>query len=130
MPERKIKLLIVDDEKDICSFEKGYFEKHNLSTFTAQNGTAAIALAKKINPDIAIVDIHMSKGISGIEILKQLLKAAPKCKNIMVTWDKEKALEAKKLGAVDFVIKPTELKVLENSVNKAIRSLSENRGKE
>lgn len=123
MPEKRIKLLIVDDEKDICDFEKIYFDKRGLETFAAQTGTKAVALAKRIKPDIALIDIHMTKGVSGIEILKKLMKVSPFSKCVMVTWDKEKAIEAKKTGAVDFLIKPVELPELENSVNRIIKKL-------
>ncbi len=120
--KKKIKLLIIDDEKDICEFEKNYFDKRNLETHTAQDTKQAVILAKKVLPDIAIIDIHM-RAESGIDILKKLLQVYSGCKCIMVTWDKEKAKEAKKLGAVDFVIKPVELSDLERSVNKIIKKI-------
>lgn len=119
-PKRKIKLLIIDDEKDICKFEKSYFERRNFNTYTAQTATEAIAQAKKANPDIAIIDIHMGKR-NGIDILKKLLKVFPRCKCVMVTWDKERALQAKKIGAIDFLIKPTEIKELEKTINRIIK---------
>lgn len=123
MLKKKIKLLIIDDEKDICEFEKIYFDKRNLDTYAAQTGTKAVTLAKRIKPDIALIDIHMTRGISGIDILKKLLKVSPLSKCVMVTWDKERALEAKKIGAIDFLIKPVELPDLEGSVNRIIKKL-------
>ena len=123
MTYKKIKLLIIDDEKDICKYEKQYFTKRNLDTYVAQTGLRALSLVKKTKPDLAVIDIHMTKGMGGLEILQRLLKIHPKCKCVMVTWDKEKALEAKKIGAVDFVIKPTEIKALERLVNKIVKRL-------
>lgn len=123
MPKTKIKLLIVDDEKDICKFEKNYFAKRKLTTYAAQSLTAAVALAKRIKPEIALIDIHLTKRVSGIDILKKILKASPLSKCVMVTWDKAKALEAKKSGAVDYLLKPVELKHLEGAVNKIIKKL-------
>lgn len=124
MFKKKIKLLIVDDEKDICDFEKSYLEKRNFDVSTAQTGAKAIALTKRVKPDIALIDIHMSKGIGGMEILQKLLKVRPQCRCIMATWDKEKALEAKKLGAVDVLIKPGEIEDLENTVNRVVKKLA------
>lgn len=118
MLKNKIKLLIVDDEKDICEFEKAYLEKRDFDVSTVQSGAKAVTLAKKLKPDIALIDIHMGKGITGIEILEKLLKACPECKCIMSTWDKEKALEAEKLGAVGVLIKPAEIQELEKMVSK------------
>ena len=122
MPKQKIKLLIIDDEKDICQFGKSYFERRGITTYVARTKTKAIALAKKINPHISVIDIHMGRA-NGIKILQNLLKICPKCKSIMLTWDKERAQEAKKIGAVGFVIKPTELSELEKAVNKIIKKL-------
>lgn len=124
MFKKKIKLLIVDDEKDICAFEKNYFARRNFSVSTAQSGTKAMAVAKRVKPDIALVDIHMAKGIGGVEILQKLLKVQPQCKCIMVTWDKEKAQQAKKIGAVDILIKPAETKDLEKIVNRTAKKLA------
>lgn len=123
-PKNKIKLLVIDDEKDICEFEKRYFAKRNLETYTAQSATKAVSLAKRVKPDIALIDIHMSKGIGGIEILKKLLKTHPGCKCIMATWDKEKALAAKKLGAIGVLVKPAEIEDLEKKVNRIAEKLT------
>ena len=120
-PKRKIKLLIVDDEKDVCIFEKSYLEKRGFTVVTALTGASGVTLANKVRPDIAIIDIHMEKGIDGIEVLQRLLQAHPSCKCIMVTWDKQKALEAKGLGAMDILIKPVELKELEGAIHKAAK---------
>lgn len=123
MADKKIKILIVDDEKDICDYEKSYFERRNFKVITAQSGRQALLLAKKNKPDIALIDIHMSKGIGGIEILQGLLKAYPQCRCVMATWDKEKALEAKELGAVGILLKPTKVTELEQIVNKIAKKI-------
>lgn len=121
MVKEKKKLLIIDDEKDICDFEKSYFEKKGFNVFTAYAGEAGIKLAETKDPDAAIIDIHLSKGISGLEALQRIRSAQPQCKCIMVTWDKEKAKEAKKLGAAGYIIKPNDIKELEKLVRKAAR---------
>jgi len=118
---RKLKLLIIDDEQDICRFEKYIFEKNNFKVYTAQTGTEALRVAKKVQPDIALIDIHLRKSASGLEILERLLKIASNCKCIMASWDREKASEAKKKGAVGFLIKPTEVKDLVGIVKKAAK---------
>jgi len=126
MVKKERKLLIIDDEKDICDFEKSYLEKRNFIVSIAQTGLLGITLAKTKKPDIAIIDVHMSKGIGGIEILQRLLKVHPKCRCIMATWDKEKAIEAKKLGAVDILLKPAEIEDLEKAVNRVAKKLPKN----
>ena len=121
--KRKIRLLIVDDEKDIVNFEKAYFTMHNLDVYTAQTGKETLALAKTKEPDIALIDIHLAKGISGIAILQKLLTLYPRLKCIMTTWDVEKAKEAVKSGAFGFVIKPNKIEDLVRAVEKAVKQL-------
>src|SRR3989338_8866894 len=125
MLKKKIKLLIIDDEKDICDFEKLYLEKRNYDVAAAQTGLSGIALAKKNKPEVALIDIHLSRGIDGLSTLKRLLKAYPGCKCIMATWDKEKAIAAKKLGAVDILIKPAEIEELERAVNRVAKKIAQ-----
>ncbi len=121
MAKDKIKLLIIDDEKDICEFEQSYFEKRGFEVLTARTGKSGVNLAKTKKPEVAIIDIHMAKEMDGIEALQRILAFNPKCKCIMVTWDKERAGEAKKSGAVGFVIKPNNIEDLEKAVKRAAR---------
>jgi DNA-binding NtrC family response regulator len=125
--KRKIRLLIVDDEKDIVDFEKAYFATYNFDVYTAQTGKETLALAKTKEPDIALIDIHLAKGVSGIEILQKLLTLNPQLKCVMTTWDREKAKEAIKKGAFDFVIKPNKIEDLERAVDKAVKQLEKDR---
>ena len=122
--EKIVKLLIIDDEKDICDFIKSLFERRGFEVYTAARDSVALKIAKAKRPDIALIDIHMKKGSGGIEILKSLREIHPDCKCIMATWDKEKALEAVEMGAVGYVIKPNEIKDLISAVNKAVKTLN------
>lgn len=117
----KLKLLIIDDEKDICEYEKLYFEREGFDVMTAQTGEAGIKLVETRKPDLAIIDIHLKKGMDGLSALQKIHSFTPECGCIMVTWDEEKAKEAKKLGAIDYVIKPNEMKDLEKAVKKAFK---------
>jgi DNA-binding NtrC family response regulator len=123
MVKQKMKLLIIDDEKDICSFMKSVLAKRGFAVYTAQTGARAIPLAKRVKPDMALIDIHMPRGESGIEILQKLLKVNPECKCIMTSWDKTRALQAKKLGASGVLIKPAQIEDLEKVVSKAAQKL-------
>lgn len=109
MTLKKIKLLIVDDEKDICSFVKLLFKKKGFLVYDALTGAKSLQVAKKIKPDIALLDLHLKVALDGgMEVLRKLRQILPSCRCIMVTWDKEQAKikEAKRLGAVSYVTKP------------------------
>ena len=108
MAGKKIKLLVVDDEKDICNFVKLLFKKQGFLVYSALSGIQAVRLAKKVKPQVALLDVHLKTGITGLEVLKQLRESLPSCRCVMVTWDKaqEKIKEAKALGAVSYLTKP------------------------
>ena len=108
MAGKKIKLLVVDDEKDICDFVKLLFRKKGFLVYSALSGVKAVQIAKKVKPNVALLDIHLKTGITGLEVLKQLKESLPACRCVMVTWDKaqEKIKEARVLGAVSYLTKP------------------------
>ena len=111
------KILVVDDEIDVCDFVKHFFEERNFLVLTALNGTEAIRLVRKENPDIILLDVRMN-GIDGIETLRRIKEVNKKAKVIMVTAidDSEKISVASKLGAVHYVTKPLVLEELESVV--------------
>lgn len=123
---KKLKLLILDDEKDICRFVKLLFTKKGFSVYTALTKDSAVRIAKKVKPDIALLDIYLKKGITGLDTLKQIEKAVPSCKCVMVTWDRAEAMvkKAKELGAVSYLVKPLTIDQLLKVVNRAVKRIS------
>ena len=65
------KILVVDDERDICDFVKNFFQDRNFEVFTALSGEDALGIAKKEEPVVILLDIRM-KGMDGIATLKHL----------------------------------------------------------
>jgi len=122
MPNKKIKLLVVDDEKDICSFVKLLFKKEGFLVYSALSGSEAIAVVKKVKPDIVLLDIHMKKGMDGIQILREIEEINPQSRCLMVTWDSSQAKmkEAKHLGAVSYLTKPLTVSQLLKVVNRVV----------
>lgn len=116
------KLLVVDDEHDICDFVKNFFGDRGFQVFTALNGDDALAITKKEKPEIVLLDIKM-EGMDGIATLKHLKAIDPALKVIMVTAleDQEKMDEACRLGACDYVTKPLMLDSLEQVVEKILK---------
>jgi len=125
MAMRKIKLLVVDDEKDICKFVKLIFKKKGFLVYSAFSGEAAIRIARRTKPDIALLDIYLKKGIDGLETLKGISKVALYCKCIMVTWDKaeDKIKEARREGAVSYLVKPLTIEQLLKVVSRVVKGL-------
>jgi len=112
-----IKIVVVDDEVEICDFVKNFFKERNFEVFTAYNGEEALNLIEAENPEIILLDVKMPV-MDGIEVLKEIRKRNKPGKVIMVTAveDSEKAEEAKSHGAAGYITKPLSLEQLEHSV--------------
>ena len=113
------KLLVIDDESDICDFVKNFFQERGYSVFTALNGDEAISLVKREKPEVVLLDVKM-KGMDGIAVLKHIKDIDKKIKVIMVTAleDRDKMDEACRLGACEYITKPLALDNLEQAVEK------------
>lgn len=117
---QKTSLLLVDDEQDFRETAFSYFRKQGFRVEAAEDAEEAINLSVNQQFDVAIIDIHMP-GMSGIELLKKLLKEDASLKAIMLTGGGtiENAVESMKLGAFDFLTKPAKLAHLAQLIQKA-----------
>ena len=113
------KLLIVDDERDICDFVKNFFSERGYEVLTAGSGDEALALVKSENPELVLLDVRM-KGMDGIAALKHIKDHDRNLKVIMVTAldDQDRMDEAARLGACDYITKPLTLDYLEQAVER------------
>ena len=120
-----IKLLVVDDEIDICNFVKSFFEIRGFKVSTALDGDEAMERLVKDEPDIVMMDLKMRREGEGLEYLKKMKEARPSVKVLMVTGTDDDAMveEAKKLGADDYITKPLVLEYLENTVLEKVKHL-------
>ena len=103
------KILIVDDDPQLRqSFEKVLIEDgHQVKT--ASSGEAALALVKAETPDLVIMDVRLP-GMDGLETFRAIHEMEPKLPVIVMTayGTTETAIEATKLGAFEYVLKPPE----------------------
>lgn len=104
------KVLIVDDDKNICDLLRVYLEKEGYSTIISNEGNEAMVKFNSLNPDIVLLDI-MLPGMDGWQICKEIRKASD-TPIIMLTarseiFDKVLGLE---LGADDYIVKPFDTK--------------------
>ncbi len=113
------KLLVVDDEKDICDFVKSFFQERGYDVQTSSSGEDALEIIKKDRPDLILLDIKMN-GMDGIAALKHIKDIDRSIKVVMVTAleDQDKMNEACKLGACEYITKPLVLDHLEEAVEK------------
>lgn len=107
MKKSDFKILIVDDDKNVCSAISRLLHLSGYSSLEAGNGEEALRIMKTEVFDIALLDIYMP-GMNGIELLKRIKDEYPGIEVIMITGGGtiETAVEAMKLGAFDYIQKP------------------------
>ena len=115
------KLLIVDDDHNICDMLKLYFENEGYNVRTANDGMEGLSYFKAFDPDLVLLDIMMPKK-DGWQVCREIREISAK-PVIMITakgevFDKVLGLE---LGADDFIVKPFDMKELSARVKAVLR---------
>ena len=107
MTGEQVRLLVVDDEKAVRNLLQRILEGAGYQVTTAANGQEALYQVSLGEVEVVLLDIKMP-GMSGIEVLSKLTADSPDICAIMVTSvvDTETAVEAMKLGAYDYILKP------------------------
>ncbi len=115
------RILIVDDEEMICDMLARRLTQEGYSCITAHNGKEALNHFYKDTYSLIISDIKMPE-MDGIELLKRIKSMNPKMTVIIVTAYPEidMAVEAMRLGAYDFIIKPADMDLVLLSVKRAL----------
>lgn len=114
MTESQVHVLVVDDERNIRNNLGMVLEAEGYEVDKCANGDDAILHVKQGRYDIAFVDIQMPK-MDGLELLRYLRELRPKMPVVILTayGTVNRAVEAMKLGAVDFLEKPFDPTVIQ-----------------
>lgn len=115
------KILVVDDDRNICELLRLYLEKDGFAVVTAENGEDAVRMAEEENPALMLLDI-MLPGLDGWQVCREVRKKSD-LPIIMLTakgetFDKILGLE---LGADDYVSKPFDAKEVMARVKAVLR---------
>jgi DNA-binding response OmpR family regulator len=115
------KLLIIDDDSNICEMLKLYFENEGYKVRCANDGMEGVSLFKIYEPDLVLLDIMMPKK-DGWQVCREIRELSSK-PVIMITakgevFDKVLGLE---LGADDFIVKPFDMKELSARIKAVLR---------
>jgi DNA-binding response OmpR family regulator len=121
---QKDKILVVDDEKNICDLLRMYLEKEGYSVVMAHNGVDAVSMFNSENPDLVLLDIMLPQ-LDGWQVCREIRKLSEK-PIIMLTakdevFDKVLGLE---LGADDYVTKPFDTKEIIARIKAVLRRTS------
>jgi two-component system response regulator CpxR len=121
-----VKVLLVDDEQDFVEVLAERLETRGFSVQKAFSGNDAIDLIAKKDADVVVLDVLMP-GKDGVEILREIKQLKPLTEVIMLTGHAtvQTAIEGMKLGAYDYLMKPTETEDLVAKIKKAYKLKSE-----
>lgn len=117
----KAKILIVDDDKNICELLRLYLEKEGFETVMAYDGEAAIKMVSSQKPNMVLLDIMLPK-LDGWQVCREIRKTSS-VPIIMITakgetFDKVLGLE---LGADDYISKPFDTKEVVARIKAVLR---------
>ncbi|HTZ11436.1 MAG TPA: response regulator transcription factor [Candidatus Margulisiibacteriota bacterium] len=118
------KILIVDDEANICLLVSAFLEKKGFTVITANNGKEGVSAAHKFLPDLILLDINMPK-MDGFAVLEKL-KHSPETMPIPVIMlsgrgDNESKIKASGSYSEYYITKPFELEELESKIKLVLR---------
>jgi two-component system response regulator AtoC len=114
------KILIVDDEALVRNFLSETLKRKGLEVTTAENGMKAVQLLKENTYDLVITDMRMPD-LTGIDIIRKVRETSPSTLSIVITafGTIENAVEAMRLGAFNYLIKPFSPDTIEAVIEKA-----------
>ncbi len=126
METKAKKVLIADDEKDILEIISYNLNHEGYDIYTAKDGNEALDMARKIHPDLIILDIMMPYK-TGIEVC-QILRSSDEFQETLIIFltalnDEVSHIKGFESGADDYVSKPISPKVLVSRVNALFRRL-------
>jgi two-component system LytT family response regulator len=119
-----MKLLIIDNEKEIRELLREMIESVSPNTYSIDEADGVATGLQKINsvnPDIVLLDVEMGDG-TGFDLMSKIPN--PVFQLIFTTAHNKYAIQAFKCSAIDYLLKPVDLKELENSLQKAATNIS------
>jgi two-component system nitrogen regulation response regulator GlnG len=117
------RLLLIDDETDVQYSFQRIFDSPEIELTTASSGEEGLRLIPRLKPDLVIMDVRMG-GITGLETLRRIRQIDSKLLVILMTayGTTQTAIEAMKLGAYDYLLKPFDVPKLKEIVGNALKA--------
>ena len=123
MAEKEIEVLVVDDERTICDLLDDALTEWGYKCTTAISGRRALQELEKKRFDVILLDIRLP-GMSGIDVLQEIWLHHADTPAIMITGvdDVDTSVQAMKMGASDYIVKPLDLDKLAASIETALKA--------
>jgi len=115
-------ILVIDDEALTLRTISRALRDEGFDVFVAMSGEEGLQVLAEERPELALLDVVLP-GIDGIEVLRQIRQKSPNTIVVMMSAYRmvDRAVEAMKLGAYDYLIKPVDLDELQLSLQSALR---------
>jgi DNA-binding NtrC family response regulator len=123
---KKMKILLVDDEKEFVEALSERMKMRDLASDIALNGEQALKMVEDDAPDVMVLDLKMP-GIDGMEVLRKVKKAYPDVQVIMLTGhgSEKDEEEARRLGAFEYLQKPTGVDKIVQTIKRAFKKFDD-----
>ena len=123
MREKNYKVLVVDDDLEMCGMLFDVLKEEGFSVITTGDSLEAAKILKKEEFDVIVTDLKM-KGLKGLDLLEEANKVAPMTPVIIITafGTIESAIKAIKMGAYDYITKPFQMDEIVLTVKKALEN--------
>jgi nitrogen regulation protein NR(I) len=117
------KLLLIDDEEDVRYSLERILASEEIELATAASGEEGLKVIPKFKPDLVLMDVRMT-GMTGLETLRKIRANDPKLLVILMTayGTTQTAIEAMKLGAYDYLLKPFDIAKLKEVIANALKA--------
>jgi nitrogen regulation protein NR(I) len=117
------KLLLIDDEEDVRYSLQRILAAEGIELAAASSGEEGLKVIPKFKPDLVLMDVRMT-GMTGLETLRKIRAIEPKLLVILMTayGTTQTAIEAMKLGAYDYLLKPFDIPKLKELVANALKA--------
>ncbi len=117
------KLLVIDDETDVRYAFRRLFDSPDIELRLASSGEEGLRMLKEFHPNLIVMDIRMG-GMNGLQTLQAIRQFDTKTPVILMTayGATQTAIEAMKLGAYDYVLKPFDVPKLQKLIFEALKA--------
>jgi two-component system, NtrC family, response regulator AtoC len=121
-------LLVIEDEPTLAKNIARFFQQHHHTVEIAADGPSGIEAARRLMPDVAIVDYQLP-GLNGLEVIRELHRNDEQVRTVMVSGHANVAVavDAMKAGSFDLLTKPVPLKTLKEVIDRALAAATTRR---
>ncbi len=114
-------VLVIDDDRSIPRLVEGALRDSDVEVRSAVTAADGLSMVASHDPDVVLLDV-MLPDMDGLEAFRQIHKLAPKVPVIFITAGgaSDTAIEAMKLGATDYLVKPLELAKVQDMIRQAL----------